>query len=62
MTRGTVTKRNRRKIRVVAFVLYDDDSITEIVCPSCIRAEDPSDVTITDPGSVRCDRCGEVCE
>jgi hypothetical protein len=57
---ATIERLRKQHLTVYAFVQYSDDEITELVCTSCIRAEDQSDVTITEPGAVVCDRCGEV--
>lgn len=55
-------KQARRQRRPVAFVLYDDDTITEISCWRCVLPDDPRDAAIYDKGAVVCKRCGGVCQ
>lgn len=44
----------------VAFVRYDDDAITGLVCRRCVDPEDDKVVPIVEPGVVVCDVCGKV--
>jgi hypothetical protein len=46
----------------VAYIKYDENSITEIVCAQCATPEEVASVgagatEITEPGVVICDRC-----
>jgi uncharacterized Zn finger protein len=43
-----------------SYVLYDDDKIIALLCPSCVGEFDTRVVPIYDEGVIQCLRCGKV--
>jgi hypothetical protein len=63
VTRGTVAKRRRRDhdpVEPFAFVLFDENNITGLICAACATKDDDTSVGIFEKGTIVCDRCGET--
>ena len=44
---------------IAAYVLYDDETITALICAACLTSEDDG-VPIFEAGTIECSRCGRV--